>query len=301
MQHQAGCFLFELRRKRTSLSGHQTPRLWWRYYHLRWCPESLNHYTVGLYAKELAQAGFVTLAFDASYQGESSGEPRQLENPYLRVGDISAAIDYLITLDYVDNDRIGAFGVCAGGGYAINATMADRRIKALGTVSAVNYGDMYRFGWDGTEEPGQCLPFLDLAAQAMVDEANGGATQYLPTTPASAQAAPNADLAEAYEYYRTPRGEHSNAPSRFTTRSLAQLVTFDAFNNAEIFLTQPLLAIAGSDAGTRWMSEAIAERAAGNNNYSYIVEGGTHVGMYDRPRLVFAAMGRLAPFFNEHL
>ncbi|WP_253724164.1 alpha/beta hydrolase [Burkholderia multivorans] len=100
--------------------------------------------TAGLYAQKLAEHGLVAIAFDASYQGESSGEPRQLENPYIRTEDVSAVIDYLTTLPYVDADRIGAMGICAGGGYAANAAINDRRIKALGTVSAVNIGSMFR-------------------------------------------------------------------------------------------------------------------------------------------------------------
>ena len=104
--------------------------------------------TAGLYAEKLAAQGFVALAYDASYQGDSTGEPRHLENPNLRVEDVSAAIDYLSTVAYVDDTRIGALGVCAGGGYATNAAVIDTRIKALGTVSAVNYGQMYRQGWD---------------------------------------------------------------------------------------------------------------------------------------------------------
>ena len=79
--------------------------------------------------KKLAEKGFVTIAYDASYQGESGGEPRQLENPYIRTEDISAVIDYLTTLSYVDNTRIGAMGICAGAGYTANAAIQDRRIK----------------------------------------------------------------------------------------------------------------------------------------------------------------------------
>lgn len=102
--------------------------------------------TAGLYAKKLAEQGFVTIAYDASYQGESTGEPRQLENPHIRTEDVSAVIDYLTTLPYVDNDRIGAMGICAGAGYTANAAINDRRIKAVGTVSLVNIGQMFRNG-----------------------------------------------------------------------------------------------------------------------------------------------------------
>ncbi|EOJ4882615.1 alpha/beta hydrolase, partial [Shigella flexneri] len=102
----------------------------------------------GTYAEKLAEKGFVTIAYDASYQGESGGEPRQLENPYIRTEDVSAVIDYLTTLSYVDNTRIGAMGICAGAGYTANAAIQDRRIKAIGTVSAVNIGSMFRNGWE---------------------------------------------------------------------------------------------------------------------------------------------------------
>ncbi|MGF6211226.1 alpha/beta hydrolase [Comamonas sp. 4034] len=111
--------------------------------------------TAGLYARKLAESGsFITIAYDASYQGESTGLPRQLENPSIRTEDVSAVIDYLTTLPYVDAERIGAMGICAGAGYSANAAINDRRIKALGTVSAVNIGQMFRNGWENTiKEP----------------------------------------------------------------------------------------------------------------------------------------------------
>ncbi|MFA6083782.1 alpha/beta hydrolase [Mucilaginibacter sp.] len=86
--------------------------------------------TAGTYARKLAENGFVTIAIDASYQGESGGEPRYKEDPIARVEDIRGAIDHLTTLPYVDENRIGVLGICAGGGYAVSAAMTERRIKA---------------------------------------------------------------------------------------------------------------------------------------------------------------------------
>ena len=129
--------------------------------------------TAGRYAEQLAREGFVTLAFDASCQGESGGTPRFLEDPYARVNDVRSAVDFLATQDFVDRDRIGALGVCAGGGYAIHATMTDRRIKAVGAVSAVNIGSMFRVGWHGNEAPEKSIALLELGAAARTREAAG--------------------------------------------------------------------------------------------------------------------------------
>ncbi len=257
--------------------------------------------TAGLYADRLAAQGFVTLAYDATFQGESTGEPRHLENPYLRVEDVSAAIDYLTTLPYVDNERIGVLGVCAGGGYATNAAVIDTRIKALGTVSAANYGQVYRDGWDKKANPQDCLVLRGMSAVARTAEANGEVTQYLPTVPVKREDATHPDFAEAFDYYRTDRAQHCNAPSKMAARSLAQLVTYDAFNNVELFLTQPLQVVAGSDAGTRWISEDLFRRAASSQKDLLIVPGGTHMAMYDQPAMVDAAMGKLARFYKVHL
>lgn len=257
--------------------------------------------TSGLYAAKLAELGFVMLAFDASYQGESGGEPRQLENPYARVEDISAAIDYLTTLPYVDPGRIGAMGICAGGGYTVTAALGDRRIKAVGAVSAANYGAILRNGWEGRDDLGGAFAMLESAAKARTDEANGAATGYYPIVPKTAEQAPNADLAEAVEYYRTPRAQCPTSPSIAPTRSLMQLVTFDAFHLVELFLTQPIQIVAGEQAGTRWISEDLFRRAASKDKHLHIVPGGTHIGMYDKPELVGEAMAKLGPFFKAHL
>lgn len=97
-----------------------------------------------VYAAALAKEGFVVIAFDASFQGASGGTPRFIEDPAIRVSDIRFAIDYLVTLPFVDENRIGAIGVCGGGAYTINAAMTDHRIKALTSITGVNFGRLSR-------------------------------------------------------------------------------------------------------------------------------------------------------------
>lgn len=120
--------------------------------------------TAGLYAKRLSENGFITLAFDAAYQGESEGTPRGLEDPSQRVEDIKAAAAFLGTLAEVDATKIGVLGICASGGYALVATATSHNIKALATVSGVDLGDWYRKGSDGKQNPAVMQGMLDAAA-----------------------------------------------------------------------------------------------------------------------------------------
>lgn len=257
--------------------------------------------TAGLYARKLAEHGLVTVAFDRSYQGESTGEPRQLENPYISTEDVSAVIDYLTTLAYVDSDRIGAMGICAGGGYAANAAINDRRIQAVATVSAVNIGSMFRNGWDNDIESKDAIPVLENGSQARTAEAAGADSITMPLAPLNKEDAPNEELEEAWEYYHTPRCMVSTAPGFATARSLNQIITYDAYNMAEVFLTQPLQVVAGSAAGSKWMSDDLFERAASADKSFHVVEGANHMELYDVPQYVDEAVSALAPFFRSKL
>lgn len=257
--------------------------------------------TAGLYARKLAEHGFITIAYDASYQGASTGLPRQLENPYVRTEDVSAVIDYLTTLPYVDNNRIGAMGICAGAGYTANAAINDRRIKAVGMVSAVNIGQMFRNGWENNVKDADAIPYIQAGTDARTSDASGAEIATIPLAPLREEDAPNEELREAWEYYHTPRAEHPNAPGFATARSLTQIITYDAYNKAEAFFTQPLLAIAGSVAGSKWMSEDLINRAASTDKQLYVVVGANHMSLYDKLNFVDEAVQVLNTFFTAQL
>ena len=207
---------------------------------------SVKEQTAGLYAGKLAEKGFIALAYDASFQGESGGEPRYLEDPTYRVEDVRYAVDYLTTLNFVDKNRIGLLGICAGGGYAANAALKERRIKAVATVSGVNIGRAFR--------EANFLETLEAVSSQRTAEAKGAEPMITNWTPNSAEEAIEAginelDMLEAIDYYRTPRGEYPTANNKLLFNSMANLTKFDAFHLAEVLLTQPLLIIVGDKVG----------------------------------------------------
>ena len=257
--------------------------------------------TAGTYARELAKAGFVTIAYDASYQGESGGEPRQLENPHVRTEDVSAVVDYLTTLPYVDKERIGAMGICAGAGYTANAALQDPRIKAIGTVSAVNIGSMFRNGWENTVKDADASPYILAGSNARTADASSADRARMPLAPEKESDAPNEELRQAWEYYHTPRAQYPTAPGFATARSLNQIITYDAYHKAEAFLTQPILAVAGAVAGSKWMSDDLIARAASTDKSLHVVEGANHMDLYDGEKYVAEAVSVLAPFFTARL
>ncbi|MDG2513571.1 alpha/beta hydrolase [Sphingobium yanoikuyae] len=257
--------------------------------------------TAGTYARKLAEQGFVTIAFDRSYQGESGGDIRQLENPHISTEDVSAVIDHLTTLPYVDREQIGAMGICAGAGYTANAAIQDRRIKAIGTVSAVNIGSMFRNGWDNMVKSIDALPYVEAGSSARTADAEGKGHATMPLAPMNEADAPNEELRQAWEYYHTPRAEYPTAPGFATLRSLNQIITYDAYHMADVYLTQPIQIVAGSMAGSKWMSDDLYDRAASTDKAFHVVEGADHMDLYDGEAFVDEAVSVLAPFFTAKL
>ncbi|MNH98715.1 fermentation/respiration switch protein [compost metagenome] len=256
--------------------------------------------TASLYAQKLSKKGFITLAFDASHQGESGGEPRFLENPAERVEDFRSSVDYLTTLNFVDKDRIAVLGICAGGGYGINAAMTEHRIKAVGTVSAFDIGLGFRKGWYGDGTLSDQLKLLDEVAKQRTLEANGAKPLYINYVPEKIDANTPRDLRQAYEYYRTPRGQHKNSGNQLLFSSVDKIIAFDATDNIQELLTQPLLLIAGSDAESLWHSKHFYDLAKSKKEL-FLVDHATHMTMYDQPDHVNKAVEKLASFYNANL
>ncbi|MGA5319130.1 alpha/beta hydrolase [Streptomyces seoulensis] len=258
-----------------------------------------------VYGKALAEQGFVVVAFDASFQGASGGEPRSIEDPTFRVEDISHVIDFLVTLPYVDADRIGVIGVCGGGAYAINATMTDRRIKAVGSVTGVNFGRLMQEAFSGYDP----IATLDAIAEQRTAEARGGkprVNQYLPASPEAAeeQGLTELDLFEATEYYRTDRGEKPGGRTESLFSRQANAVGWDAFHRAEVLLTRPLCVVVGDKPGAFGAYRdglEIYRRAASKDKELVVAEGYSHYDLYDQPEPVKIALDHLIPFYKKYL
>jgi len=258
-----------------------------------------------VYAKALAEAGFIAVAFDASFQGDSGGEPRRMEDPALRVSDFRFVIDHLVTLPYVDSKRIGALGICGGGGYTVAAAATDRRIKSVVSITGVNFGRLMREGFSAFNP----VAALDAMAAQRTAEARGTPRQiidYLPASVAAAKAAgvTDIDLLEATDYYRSPRAHHANGEvtGLFSFNSAA--MAWDAFAHVELLLTQPLMVVVGDQVGGFGAYRDGCEvhgRAASKHKELVVLPGVSHYALYDQPEAVGPALAKVIPFLQATL
>lgn len=257
-----------------------------------------------LYAQKLAEQGFVTLAIDLPFWGESEGKPRNLVAPELYTEAFSAAVDYLGTSDFIDRDRIGVLGICGSGGFSINAAKLDPRLKAVATVSMYDMGAVTRNGLNHSVTVEQRKAMLAKAAEQRYTEYTTGKgifLNYLPPTP-TAQTDPV--TREFWEFYRTPRGiaipegmTLEQTQNRMLT-SEVRFMNFYPFNDIETISPRPLLFITGDQAHSKEFSEDAYQRAAEPKEL-YYVKGAGHVDLYDRVDLI--PWTKLTAFFQTNL
>lgn len=259
--------------------------------------------TAGLYAQKLAEKGFVTLAYDAAYQGESGGEPRYVEDPASRVEDVRSAVDYLTTLPFVDKDNIGVLGICAGGGYAFNAAETEMRIKAVATVSAFDLGRARRQGLGDSIPEDQQKQKLQTVADQRTREVNGKAYKYVEYVPDSKREIPanaSAMYKEGYEYYKTSRGAHPRAVNKYLFTSLDKQMAFTAFDRPESISPRAVLFIVGGNAETAYFSKEAYDKAKDPKEY-FVIPNASHVALYDQTEYVAPAVEKLAEFYSKYL
>ena len=256
----------------------------------------------GLYAQTLAERGFLTIAFDPSYTGESGGQPRYVASPDINTEDFSAAVDFLSTRDDVDPERIGILGICGWGGMALNAAAMDTRIKA--TVTSTMY-DMSRVNangyFDAMDADQRYELRRQLNAQRTLDAKNGtyelagGVVDPLPDD------APQF-VKDYYAYYKTPRGYHKrslnsnngwNKTSSLSFINMSLLVYSDEIRNA-------VLMIHGEKAHSRYFSEDAFKKLKGDNKELLIIPGASHVDLYDNQANVIP-FDKIESFFREYL
>ncbi len=260
---------------------------------------SVKEQSSGLYAYKLAQKGFVTLAFDSTYAGESGGVPYASEMPYDRVEDIRYAIDYLVTLPFVDENKIGALGLCAGGGYVIATAPTERRIKAAAGVSAADIGATNREGWLRNRTVDEQIKILEDVAKQRTKEARGAELKKVYMCPEPDEnTAPS--FREGYEYYRTSRAMHPRANNLYLYRSFATKMAFSAIENIKL-VTQPVLLIAGENADSKWQTERFYNALPEGNKEVFTIKKASHIDLYDKAEYVDQAVDKLAQFFNTSL
>ena len=271
----------------------------------------------GLYAQAMAERGFVTLAFDPSYTGESGGEPRNVASPDINTEDFSAAVDFLGLHASVDRNRIGALGICGYSGMALTAATSDSRIKAVATASMYDMSRSISRGHrDGytTEQRRKVIDYI--SQQRWVDaergapslgphevpfDARGNIVKGQRVLPDSLPAKPDTVTAAFFDYYRTPRGFHPrgvNSTTAWTATTPMAFFNFPMYANVEMISPRPILLIAGENAHSRYYSEDVYRMAAEPKRL-LIVPGADHVDLYDRmDKIPFDA---LAEFFNGNL
>ena len=263
---------------------------------------AVKEQAAGLYAQTLAERGFLTLAFDPSFTGESGGEPRYVASPDINTEDFSAAVDYLSTRDDVDAERIGILGICGWGGFAINAAAIDTRIKA--TVAATMY-DISRCTANGYFDAADNADARyemrkQLNAQRTEDYRNGtyalagGVVDPLP------EDAPQF-VKDYYAYYKTPRGYHKrslNSNSGWNKTFSLSFINMPILSYSDEIRSAVLL-IHGEKAHSRYFSEDAFKKLKGDNKELLIVPGASHTDLYDNLNVI--PFDKMVQFYREYL
>ena len=258
----------------------------------------------GMFAQKLAEAGYITIACDARYQGQSGGLPRGNDIPAVRMGDIHGMIDYISQFPGVDKERIGALGICGGGGYTVGAAQSDKRIKAVAALSMFNTGRVRRNGYCDSQIA-TIQERLAQASAARQQEAETGVTVYppkaKPMTEEEIAKLPFELYREGQFYYVTSKYAHANDGATAPVSCLLDLMMWDATDRMEL-INQPLLLMIGEKADSRYMSEDAFSKATGTTKKElFIVPNASHIQTYYVPEYVEQERAKVVEFFDKYL
>jgi len=265
---------------------------------------AVKEQSADVYASNMAERGFITLAIDESFWGESEGEPRNAVLPDVYAEDFSAAVDFLGSRPFIDREKIGIIGVCGSGSFVISAAKIDPRMKAIATVSMYDMGAATRNGLNHSQTLAQRKKIMEAVAEQRYVEFAGGQTKYVSGTVHKIDSTTSPIQREFYEFYRTPRGEYTpkGQSSELTTHptmtSGIKFMNFYPFDDIETISPRPMLFITGDHAHSIEFSKE-AYRLAGNPKELYIVPNAGHVDLYDKTDLI--PFDKLVAFFSKYL
>ena|SRR5688500_8572542 len=256
----------------------------------------------GLYANNMAERGFVVLAFDPSHTGESSGEPRNVASPDINTEDFSAAVDFLGIQHIVDRNRIGIIGICGFGGMALNATAIDKRVKAVATTSMYDMSRVMAHGYYDKMTTEERTIALEQLGQQRWRDAEAGATSPGPRIlPENLNGNEPQFVVDYFNYYRTQRGFHPNSPNSngaWTATNPISFMNMSLLTYIKEISPRPILIIAGEKAHSRYMSEDVYKMAAEPKEL-LIIPNAVHVDLYDRLDVI--PFDKLESFFKQTL
>lgn len=255
----------------------------------------------GLYAQTMAERGFITLAFDPSYTGESGGTPRHIASPDINTEDFSAAVDFLGLQPSVDRGRIGIIGICGWGGMALNAVAIDKRVKAVAVSTMYDMARVLSKGYNDSVTSEQRAQALEQLGQQRWKDAENGKPAMLPAFNVLKGGEPQF-MVEYADYYKSPkRGFHPraiNSNSSLTITGVLPFLNAPLMTHIAEISPRPILFIHGEKAHSRYFSET-AYAAAAQPKELMIIPSAVHTDLYDRVDVI--PFDKLASFFGTHL
>ena len=255
----------------------------------------------GLYAQTLAEKGFITLAFDPSYTGESKGEPRNVASPDINTEDFSAAVDYLSSREDVNPNEIGILGICGFGGFALNAAGMDTRIKAVVPVTMYDMTRVSAFGYNDTIDENARYELKEKLNNQRTLDFKSGTYAKAVGLPEKLTGEEPQFVQDYFGYYKTKRGFHPrsiNSNGAWNLTSSLSLINMPILQYSNE-IKAPVLMIHGEKAHSRYFSEDAFKKLKGDNKELYIVKDANHVDLYDNLEKI--PFDKIEEFFKKNL